>query len=226
LSCASIISPRFDPLIDAAREPFRLGIFGGTFDPVHVGHLHVAECAREQFALDGVLFVPTGQPVRKQERELTPADDRFAMLKAAVAGNEQFDVSRIETDRAGTTYTIDTLRALRARYGERATLFFITGSDASSDMGTWKNANEISKLVTVLSARRVGFVNVGEAASKPAPKRIEPFDIRTIDSALIDVSSRQLREWVSEGRSIHYLVPSVTCSYIREQKLYGSKEAG
>jgi nicotinate-nucleotide adenylyltransferase len=227
-----IISSRFDALIDAAgtpgtvstadaagtadAQPFRLGLFGGTFDPVHLGHLHIAECAREQFALDGVLFIPTGQPVRKLGAGFSAADDRHAMLKAAVAGNACFDVSRIEIERAGATYTIDTLRAIKERYGEKAALFFIVGFDAAFDMSTWKDAAEIAGLVTVLSAKRA------------LPQDTEPslldngsrFDIRLIDSCIIGVSSRELREWVKTGRSIHYLVPDATYSYIREQRLY------
>jgi nicotinate-nucleotide adenylyltransferase len=239
LSFDKIISPRFDALIDAVgavgavgapgtagtadtagattgTKPFRLGLFGGTFDPVHVGHLHIAECAREQFSLDGVLFIPTGQPVRKLGAGFSAADDRHAMLKAAVAGNACFDVSRIEIERAGVTYTIDTLRAIKERYGEKAVLFFIAGFDAVFDMSTWKNADEIGGLVTVLSAKRA------------ISHDIEPsllhnggcFDIHLIDSCFIDVSSHELREWVRKDRSIQYLVPDATYSYIRKQRLY------
>lgn len=211
-----VISPRFDALIDKADPPFRLGLFGGTFDPVHLGHLCVAERAREQFALDGVLFIPAGQPVRKLGAALSAAADRHAMLRAAVAGNERFDVSRIEIDRVGATYTIDTLRAIKARHEDRAQLFFITGLDATADMDTWKDAKEIAALVTVLSAKRV----ISEDNERVLLHNGSSFDVRRIDSCLIDISSRELREWVRQGRSIHYLVPDATYSYIREQRLY------
>jgi nicotinate-nucleotide adenylyltransferase len=226
-----VISPRFDALIDAAGDgtcdaaapPFRLGLFGGTFDPVHIAHLHIAECAREQFALDGVLFIPTGQPVRKLQTGFSAAEDRHAMLKAAIAGNAYFDVSRIELERPGATYTIDTLRAVKERYGGKAELFFIVGSDSAADLATWKDAEGIAGLVTVLSARRAALP-AGECASACTS---DCFDVRLIDSCLIDISSRELREWVRQGRSIHYLVPSTAYAYIREQKLYrGGQERG
>jgi nicotinate-nucleotide adenylyltransferase len=211
-----VISPRFDAVIDKAERPFRLGLFGGTFDPIHVGHLHIAECAWEQFSLDGVLFIPTGQPVRKLAAGPSAAEDRLAMLKAAIAGNERFDVSRIEIERVGTTYTVDTLRAIRARHGDRVRMFFIVGSDAAADINTWKDAEEIAASVTLLSAKRTIPQDSGRSLSHNG----ESFDIRHIDSRLIDVSSRELREWVRQGRSIHYLVPDVTNAYIREQRLY------
>jgi nicotinate-nucleotide adenylyltransferase len=216
LSSDSVISSRFDALIDSAEQPFRLGLFGGTFDPVHIGHLHIAERAREQFELDGVLFIPTGQPVRKLDSGFSAAADRLAMLRAAIAGNAHFDASRVEIERAGTTYTIDTLCAVKDRYGEKATLFFIVGSDAAEDMVTWKDADRIAGLVTVLSAKRA----ISHDVEPSLLHNGSCFDIRPIDSRLIDVSSRELRELVKRGHSIQYLVPDVTYAYIREQGLY------
>jgi nicotinate-nucleotide adenylyltransferase len=216
---APFISPRFDAPIDACAadgEPFRLGLFGGTFDPVHVGHLHIAECAREQFALDGVLFIPTGCPVRKLADGFSAAEDRHAMLRAAVAGNARFDVSRVEVERRGATYTIDTLRILKERYGKRAALFFIVGADAAADLATWKDAAEIARLVTVLCAKR----SIPATTGPPLVHNGIRFTMRDINSCPIDVSSRQLREWVGQGRSIQYLVPDAVYAYIREQRLY------
>jgi nicotinate-nucleotide adenylyltransferase len=228
LNPVSSVSTRFDALIDligvtattrgddGATQPFRLGLFGGTFDPVHIGHLHIAECAREQFALDGVLFIPTGQPVRKLAVGFSASEDRYAMLRAAVAGNACFDVSRIEIDRTGTTYTIDTLRAIHERYGDRAELFFIVGSDAAADIGTWKDAEEIATLTTVLSAKRV----ISQDAEPTLLHNGNCFDIRPIASRLLDISSQGLRERVGQGCSIRYLLPDTTYAYIREQGLY------
>jgi nicotinate-nucleotide adenylyltransferase len=228
LSFAPLISTRFDALVDTigvatttrgddgATQPFRLGLFGGTFDPVHIGHLHVAECAREQFALDGVLFIPTGQPVRKLAAGFSASEDRYAMLRAAVAGNAHFDVSRIEIDRTGTTYTIDTLRTIHERYGDRAELFFIVGSDAAADIDTWKDAGEIATLATVLSAKRV----ISQDVEPTLLHNGNCFDIRPIASRLLDISSQGLRERVGQGCSIRYLVPDATYAYIREQRLY------
>jgi nicotinate-nucleotide adenylyltransferase len=219
LSVPSVISPRFDAIIDAATAPdeaFRLGLFGGTFDPIHVAHLHIAECARQQFALDGVLFIPTGQPVRKLKTGFSAAVDRHTMLRAAVAGNTHFDVSRIEIERTGVTYTIDTLNSIRERHGERVRLFLIVGSDAAADINTWKRAEEIADLVTVLSAKRA----IPKDSESSLLHNGSRFDIRYIDSRIIDISSRELREWVRQGRSIQYLVPCATCSYISEHRLY------
>ena len=121
----AVISERFD---DLGRDgaPARLGIMGGTFDPIHIGHLACAEQAREAFGLDGVLFVPAGNPVFKKDRAVTPAGMRLAMCRLAVASNPAFDVSAVEVERGGDTYTVDTLRQLRAHYPGNVELFFIT----------------------------------------------------------------------------------------------------
>jgi len=210
-----LISPRFDAQIDAATRPFKLGIFGGTFDPVHVGHLYIAECAREQFDLDGVLFIPTGKPAYKINT-VSNAEDRYAMLLAGIAGNEHFDVSRIEMDRTGTTFTIDTLTLLKGRYGDRAELFFIVGSDTAADIAQWKRADEIKGMVTFLCAGR----KISEDMRLAMLHNNKGFDLRFIDSLLIDVSSGQLRELVRGRRSIRYLVTDAVCAYISEQGLY------
>jgi nicotinate-nucleotide adenylyltransferase len=220
VSFEQVISPRFDTLIDNAEyetdRPFRLGLFGGTFDPVHIGHLHIAERAREHYALDGVLFIPTGRPARKLAEGFSAAEDRHAMLVAATADNEHFDVSRLEIERCGVTYTIDTLHLIKERYGDRASLFFITGDDAAADIATWKNAEEIATLATVLSAKRA----IPGDIERSLLHNVSHFHIESIDSCPIDVSSRELRAWVRQGRSIRYLVPDATYSYIREQRLY------
>jgi nicotinate-nucleotide adenylyltransferase len=213
------ISPRFDGAIEAieiSEKAFRLGIFGGTFDPVHVGHLHIAARAREQFSLDGVLFIPTGQPVRKLDGTLTAGEERYAMLRAAIDDNPYFDASRIEIEREGTTYTIDTLRAIKERYGERAECFFIGGFDATADIDSWKDSDQIAKMVTILSARRT----ITPDLELSLLHNESCFDILPIDSCLIDVSSSELRTLVRQGQSIRYLVPDQCYAYIREQGLY------
>lgn len=209
------LSPRFDPRILKSDHPFRLGIFGGTFDPVHIGHLHIAQRALEQFALDGVLFIPTGRPAWKINT-VSPVEDRYAMLKAAVEGNEHFDVSRLEIDREGITYTIDTLRTLKERYQDKAELFFIVGADTAAEIATWKDADEIRTLVTFLCARRTN----SKDTVHDMLHNDRGFEIRFIESSLIDISSRELREWIRVGRSIHYLVPEVIYSFISERGLY------
>jgi len=212
------ISQRFDSQIDAASvtQPFRLGLLGGTFDPPHIGHLHIAERALEQYSLNGILFIPTGAPAHKRQTCISDAEERHAMLHAALADNRSFDVSRIEIEREGTTYTVDTLRILKERYGDRVELFFIVGADMAADMKTWKNSEEVAGLITVLSARRL-ITNEEERALVQNNLK---FDIRFIDSSLIDISSRELREWVRTGKSIRYLVPDAVHAYIIEHGLY------
>ena len=215
-----VISLRFDPQIDkaAVTKPFRLGLLGGTFDPLHFGHLHIAEKAMEQFSLDGVLFVPTGKPAHKTQVCVLDADKRYAMLCAALADNARFDVTCIEIDRPGTTYTIDTLRALRDRYGEKARFFYIVGADMAADINNWKSSEELAKLITVLVARR----KVSEDEECAILQNNHEYDLRFIDSSLIDVSSHELRDWVKTGKSIRHLVPEAVHSYIMEHGLYKS----
>lgn len=217
------VSARFDEPIDALSEgdkPFRLGIFGGTFDPIHVGHMSIAQRALEQFELDGVVFIPTGQPVRKAQTLLSAAENRWSMLKIALAGNEHFDVSRIEIDREGATYSIDTLRTIKNRYGTKAQLFFIAGADSTVDLPTWKDAQEIAELVEVLSAPRT----IPEAEKRSmvhnSPTKEYSFIVHDIKTPLIDVASSELRAWAQQGRSLRYLVSDAVCEYIRQQGLY------
>jgi nicotinate-nucleotide adenylyltransferase len=178
--------------------------------------MSIAERAFEQFDLDGVVFIPTGYPVRKSKTGFSAAEDRCTMLKMAVAGNEHFDISHIEVDREGATYTIDTLRTLQTRYGDKVKLFFITGEDSTRDLSTWKDAPEIAQLVEVLSAPRT----IPKADESTIVHNVSSFIVHTIQTPLIDIASSELREWVRLGHSLRYLVPEVVCDYIRQQGLY------
>ena len=139
----TIISKRFDKL-GADGKPSRLGIMGGTFDPIHNGHLRIAEEVREQLGLDAVLFVPTGNPVFKRDQKVTDAQVRLARVRRAVAGNPHFDVSSIEVERPGSTYTVDTLRELRAHYPENVEFYFIVGSDTAATVAKWRSCAEVA----------------------------------------------------------------------------------
>ena len=234
---AQPISPRFDARIAAANpeKPFRLGILGGTFDPVHNGHMALAQAAYAAFGLDGVLFIPTGLPVRKMTTCYASALERYAMLDAALAGIEYFDISRIEIDREGPTYTIDTLLALDAAYGKRAELFFIGGGDIVDDLQTWKNAAEIAKLVTVICARRGGYLPEVSSDSLSAAANLPDTDV---DDTAIDgfeaiafrvyffemprhtVSSTEIRTRVKLGLSVEELMPDAARRYMRKRHLY------
>ena len=194
----------------------RLGVLGGTFDPVHIGHLILAEAAREAAALDSVLFVPTGHSWRKPERQVTPGEQRLEMLRLAVEGNEQFAVSDIEVKRPGPSYTHVTLEGLAAEY-PGTELFFILGRDALLDLPNWREPARIAELATLLVAERAG-----EAAGGPEGVQVDASGARImrVRMPLIDVSATDIRERVGQGRPIHYLVPQAVEDYIALHHLY------
>ncbi|MDR2493151.1 MAG: nicotinate-nucleotide adenylyltransferase [Coriobacteriales bacterium] len=211
------VSPCFEGRINARspQSPFKLGFYGGTFDPVHIGHLVLAQSAREQLGLDGVLFVPTGQPAHKLSYCVASSEDRLAMLELAIEGHEGFDLSRIETGRPGVTYTIDTLRALKARYGDKVELYLVCGQDAAQDLPTWKDAAGIASLVTVAYTERGDLPGLSVSATK-----LPQFVFRGFTMPRIDVSSSQLRDWMREGKSVSFLTPLSVERYMRERRLY------
>ncbi len=193
----------------------RLGVLGGTFDPVHIGHLLLGESAREQLSLDKVLFVPAGEPWRKQGRQISVAEDRLAMLRLAVGGNQAFEVSTIEVDREGPSYTIDTLEALRSERPNDE-LFFIVGADALDDMPTWREPERIFELATVVVAGRP----VDSDSERPVGPGIRADGISAIDMPSIALSSSEVRQRLAQGRTIRYMVPEAVEQYIREHRLY------
>lgn len=199
-----------------AGELARLGIMGGTFDPIHLGHLVCAEEAREALGLDAVLFMPTGCPAFKLDREVAPGEARLRMCRAAAAGNPAFAVSALEVERPGITYAADTLRALHeALLGVK--LVFIVGADAALTLPRWRESAELARLATFAAATRPGF-ELGEEALRDLRER--GFDIRSFAVTALDVSSSELRRRVAEGRTIRYLVPEVVREIIEEEQLY------
>ena len=206
---------------DPARE-YRLGIMGGTFDPIHYGHLVTAEQAREAAGLDLVLFMPAGSPAFKQGARVTAPEDRYAMTLLATAANPAFDASRFEIDRPGITYTVDTLEALRARYPENVRLFFITGADAILDIVSWHNARRIASLAALIAATRPGY-DIEEAQARIAASGID-FDVRYIEIPALAISSTNIRERVAAGKSIRYLMPETVRGYIAKNGLYNGRD--
>jgi nicotinate-nucleotide adenylyltransferase len=191
---------------------------GGTFDPIHFGHLVAAEEALVQFNLDRVIFMPTGTPVAKTHIAVTPAEHRYLMTVIATAANPDFDVSRLEVDRPGATYTVDTLEALRDIHGPAAELFFITGTDAVWEIVSWKDAEKVADLATFIAATRPGYdLNAARAANESAATR---FAIEFIEVPALAISSTDLRRRVAERRSIRYLTPEPVVSYIEKHRLY------
>lgn len=200
----------------------RLGIMGGTFDPIHFGHLVTAEEALVQFNLDRVVFMPTGTPAAKAHLRVTEAEHRYLMTVLATATNPDFEVSRMEIERSGVTYTVDTLEAYRSQLGPGSELFFITGADAVWEIVTWKDAARVAGLATFIAATRPGYdLAQGLRAHEEAATG---FRIEHIEVPALSISSTDLRDRVAHRRPIRYLTPEPVCAYIDKHRLY--REAG
>ncbi len=187
---------------------------GGTFDPIHHGHLVAASEVAAWFDLDEVVFVPTGQPWQKADRQVSPAEDRYLMTVIATASNPRFSVSRIDIDRPGPTYTVDTLRDLRSRHGEDVDYYFITGADALAQILTWHDVEESFELAHFVGVTRPG---VSISLEKLPDKRISIVEIPALA-----ISSTECRARVAAGDPIWYLVPDGIVQYIAKGKLYRS----
>ena len=192
----------------------RLGVMGGTFDPIHYGHLTTAEEALVQFELEGVLFVPTGQPWMKAHEVVSPAEDRYLMTVIATASNPLFSVSRIEVDREGPTYAVDTLRALKDETD--ADLWFITGADAIVEIVQWKEPQELFELAHFIAATRPGW----DVQGLEVPGENGQNAVTVMNIPALAISSTDIRERVKGGRPIRYLVPEGVKSYIEKAGLY------
>lgn len=202
----------------------RLGIFGGSFDPVHFGHLLLAESCLEQLRLDRVLFVPAGAPPHKQGHELTPAGQRLEMLALAIAGHPAFEVSPLEIDRGGVTYTVDTLEALRA---ERPAdeLFLLLGGDMFADLSNWRRPKRVVELALPAVVNRPGAppLDFGLLAGLATPERRQAAEAAQVQMPLVGFSSSEIRLRVSEGRSIRFRTPRAVEKYIEVQGLYATR---
>jgi nicotinate-nucleotide adenylyltransferase len=199
----------------------RIGIFGGTFDPVHLGHLILAEQCREQGRLEQVWFVPTAHPPHKSGRGLTPFAQRAEMLALAAAGQPAFHVENLEELRPGPSYTADTLDEIRRRQ-PAAELVLVLGSDALRDLPSWHEPDRIVRQAGLLVAVRPGYSlpDAGELRSSLDLPRSCPLRLEAVEMPMIDISSRELRARAALGRSLRYLVPrSVEC-YIDAHRLY------
>jgi nicotinate-nucleotide adenylyltransferase len=220
----------------------RVGILGGTFNPIHLGHLVLAESFRERLALDRVLFVPAGTPPHKGARGLAPAHHRYAMAALAVAGNPAFAVSDVEVRRSGPSYSVDTLEALAGEW-PGARLFFLMGSDTFLDLPTWRTPERLPTWATLAVGHRAGsdfdaegagalavLARLGryawrrvaaEAGRPPGLDAVAPGEVLLVDTRSLPVSARELRALLAGGHSVRYLVPSAVADYIAQQRLYG-----
>ena len=189
----------------------RLGVMGGTFDPIHHGHLVAASEVASAFHLDEVIFVPTGQPWQKDECRVTPAEDRYLMTVIATAENPQFSVSRIDIDRTGPTYTVDTLRDLRTLHPD-ADLFFITGADALAQILSWRDSEELFSLAHFIGCTRPGHV-LSDAG-------LPVGGVSLVEVPALAISSTDCRDRVAGGEPVWYLVPDGVVRYIDKRALY------
>jgi len=187
----------------------RIGILGGTFDPVHNGHVYLAREACKRLRLSRVIFIPTYIPPHKKGVKVTPARHRYAMLMLATAGNPRFKVSSMEIKRKGRSYSVETLRRLRKRYGPKTEFFFITGSDSLKELDKWKNLEEILKLCRFVVVKRPGF------SVTNAP---DSFIVLRIGAR--DISATDIRARVKKHRPLDRLIANAAASYIRRNKLY------
>lgn len=187
----------------------RIGILGGTFNPIHIGHLILGEEAYSKLKLDKLIFVPAFMPPHKNTEAVINPKHRLSMVRLAIEDNSAFEVSTVEIEAKSKSYSIDTLKKFRSIYGEDAQLFFITGSDSLKDLFSWKSVNDIFKISKFIVASRPGY------PFKEVPKEVE-----TVVITPIEVSSEDIRARLKEGRSIRYLVPEKVRKYIIERKLY------
>ncbi|MFI5954863.1 nicotinate-nucleotide adenylyltransferase [Cryptosporangium sp. NPDC051539] len=190
----------------------RIGIMGGTFDPIHHGHLVAASEVGSLFGLDEVVFVPTGNPWQKEDSTVSPAEDRYLMTVIATASNPRFSVSRVDVDRPGPTYTIDTLRDLVAAWGTDVELFFITGADALSAILSWKDVDELFELAHFIGVTRPGYTLSDEHLPRDT--------VTLVDVPAMAISSSGCRDRVRAGLPVWYLVPDGVVQYIEKRRLY------
>jgi nicotinate-nucleotide adenylyltransferase len=194
-----------------------IGILGGTFDPIHIGHLVVAEEARTKLGLSEVLFVPAGQPWLKQARDITPAAHRVEMVRRAIADNPYFKLSTLEVDHPGPSYTVDTLTLLQDQLSSESSLFFILGRDTLAELPLWKESRKVIQLCRLVVPPRLGsrdLRHLEEAIPGLLDKVIQ------LDMPVIGISSSEIRHRIAQGLPIRYLVPSVVEKYIAEHRIY------
>ena len=199
----------------------RVGILGGTFDPIHLGHLIVAEEARVGRDLRRVVFIPAGQPRLKGEQPQATAEQRLRMVELAVAANPHFRVARNEVARPGPTYTVDTLAELQRQLGPETTLCFILGLDALAQFHRWKDPERLIEMCELIIASRPGFQNTGILDEQLARYPTLGGRISLLNIPRIDISSTDIRQRAARGGSLRYLVPESVANYAREQRLYG-----
>jgi len=194
-----------------------IGVLGGTFDPIHIGHLVVAEEARLKLGFKEVLFVPAGQPWRKIDRNITLAVHRVEMVRRAIADNPYFKLCTLEVERPGPSYTVDTLTMLRKQLGNEASLFFILGRDTLAELPLWKEPNKLVQLCRLVVAPRLGSKDLKHLETS-IPGLLDK--VLQLDMPVIGISSAKIRQRIAQGLTIRYWVAAEVEKYITEQKIY------
>jgi len=201
-------------------EPMKIAVMGGTFDPIHYGHLVTAEAVRDKFELEKVIFVPTGTPPHKKHRKISSKGDRYLMTFLATVNNPYFEVSDIELNRRGYTYTVDTLKGIKDIYGADTQIYFITGADAVMEILTWRNVKLVLNMCRIVSAYRPGY-DINEFRSKVLEiEKLYSNKVYLIEVPALAVSSTDIRHRVENGRTIKYLLPEQVENYIFKNGLY------
>lgn len=203
-------------MIDPPGRRPRVGIMGGTFDPIHHGHLVAASEVQAWFGLDEVVFVPTGTPWQKADRSVSDAEDRYLMTVVATASNPRFRVSRVDIDRSGPTYTIDTLHDLRGELGD-VDLYFITGADALAQILTWRDHEGLFELAQFVGCTRPGH-RIEQATMDGLPRD----RVTLVEIPALAISSTDCRARVERGEPVWYLVPDGVVQYIAKHNLYAA----
>jgi len=198
----------------------KLGILGGTFNPIHYGHLLMAERAKEALGISKIVFMPTGNPPHKDTKTVATADDRLKMVELAVGNDENFIISKLEINREGKTYTVDTLKELKAEYGEDTEILFIIGADVLMDLPKWRSAGEVANLCKFAAIQRAGYNK--EEFNRQAKYLYDEFgaDIKEVEMPIVEISSTDIRTRLSENLSIKFMLPDNVIDYIRDKELY------
>jgi nicotinate-nucleotide adenylyltransferase len=216
--------PEAPPLAAGAPEALdckeRVGVLGGTFDPIHVGHLILAEEARDQLGLSAVFFVPAGDPPHKQGRKLAPVEDRLRMIELAIASNARFRPSRVDADRPGPHYTLDMVRILQQQLPPGGELYFLMGYDSLAELPTWHRAPELVASCRLVALTRYNAPLDWECLENALPGIRER--VTLLDMPELEIASHQIQQRVRTGRTIRYLVPDAVCAYIKERGLYST----
>lgn len=200
----------------------KIGVLGGTFDPVHTGHLMMAEEARASLNLAEILLVPAGQPLLKLDYPITPAEHRLRMLRLAIAGRPHFKVSTVEIERPGPSYTVGTIAELRVQYGSEDEIFFILGWDSLAQLPGWREPSRLIKMCCLVAVPRPGFQCPDLKALEDLIPGISE-RVMLLDKPQIDISASAIRELAAQGLPLRHLVPEPVEEYIRQHKLYSTR---